>query len=84
MSKQSLKITSRTHENNHEIKIVELDGSLDGHTFIQFNKELAGLKDKNYNKIIINFQNLNYISSAGISIITKCRRALQNVPAMGS
>lgn len=50
------------------VKIIELKGYLDAHTAPDLENtfnELIG--DKNY-KVVVNFENLNYISSAGLGV----------------
>ncbi len=51
-----------------EVSILYLAGFLDAHTVPQFEKALEALiKEKRY-KIVVNFKDLDYISSAGLGV----------------
>lgn len=51
-----------------EIKILSIEGFLDAHTAPILEKEIDKLvEEKNY-KIVVNFANLEYISSAGLGV----------------
>lgn len=51
-----------------EINIIELKGYLDAHTAPKLEEAIANLIQENKFKIIINFSELNYISSAGLGV----------------
>lgn len=51
-------------------RTVDVIGCLDSHTVLNFEKALHGLIDHDdVRRLIINLENLNYISSAGISAL---------------
>jgi len=58
-------INKREH---NDIVILELNGYLDAHTSPIFEKELESIIENKIYKIIINFKNLDYISSAGLGV----------------
>lgn len=51
-----------------ELSILYLDGFLDAHTAPLLESEIQKLVDQDRYKLITNFQNLNYISSAGLGV----------------
>jgi anti-sigma B factor antagonist len=48
--------------------VIELSGDLDAHTSVQLEQTIQGLLDKNRINLVVNFQKLNYISSAGLGV----------------
>ena len=61
-----MEITSR---DAGEVKIVELDGNLDTNTSIDAEGYFQGLVVRGNNKILVNCEKLNYISSSGLRIL---------------
>lgn len=53
---------------NGEINIVELTGYLDAHTAPELENTFSGLIADTKFKIVVNFDNLKYISSAGLGV----------------
>ncbi|MCX6153962.1 MAG: STAS domain-containing protein [Candidatus Kapabacteria bacterium] len=51
-----------------DINCIELSGYLDAHTAPQLEDEIHDLVKSGKNKIIVNFNNLDYISSAGLGV----------------
>ncbi len=51
------------------IRRVDVVGCLDSHTVVGFEKDLHALLDEGANKVLMNLQDLSYISSAGISAL---------------
>ena len=51
-----------------EISIVNLKGFLDAHTASILENTLSNQIEKNKYKIVVNFSNLTYISSAGLGV----------------
>lgn len=51
-----------------ELSILNLHGFLDAHTAPELEKHLDQLMQEGRCKIIVNFENLNYISSAGLGV----------------
>jgi anti-sigma B factor antagonist len=49
-------------------QVVDLSGYLDAHTAPQLERAFQGLLDGNRYKIIVNFRDLIYISSAGLGV----------------
>jgi anti-sigma B factor antagonist len=67
MSDKTLQISER---DVGEIKVIDMVGHLDTNTSAEAEQYLSKLiDDQDFNKILINFKDLNYISSAGLRIL---------------
>lgn len=55
-------------KNQDEISIVNLKGFLDAHTASVLENTFSELIDQNKYKIVVNFNDLSYISSAGLGV----------------
>ncbi|MCB0833700.1 MAG: STAS domain-containing protein [Bacteroidetes bacterium] len=55
-------------KDNIDVSVLYLKGYLDAHTYPNFENELQKLVDERRYKIIVDFQDLNYISSAGLGV----------------
>jgi anti-sigma B factor antagonist len=55
-------------KNQGEISVVYLKGFLDAHTASNLENTFSGLIDNNQYKIVVNFKDLSYISSAGLGV----------------
>jgi anti-sigma B factor antagonist len=53
---------------NQDVSILFLKGYLDAHTYPHFESELQKLVDEKRYKIIVDFKELSYISSAGLGV----------------
>ncbi|MFH0736273.1 MAG: STAS domain-containing protein [bacterium] len=51
-----------------QIKVLELKGYLDAHTAPELEAAFTKLVDNNQYKVVVNFNDLNYISSAGLGV----------------
>lgn len=51
------------------IKIVNFIGNLDTNTAPEAESQINGLLENGASKILVNFENLNYISSAGLRVL---------------
>ena len=51
-----------------EISVLNIEGYLDAHTAPSFEDAIKQLVDENRNKIVVNFEKLSYISSAGLGV----------------
>lgn len=51
------------------IKIVNFTGNLDTNTAPEAESQINGLLENGASKILVNFENLNYISSAGLRVL---------------
>ena len=54
---------------SQEVSVIQVKGHLDGHTYPEFESELNDLIDSGKFNIIIDFAELNYISSAGLGVL---------------
>jgi anti-sigma B factor antagonist len=61
-----------------EIKIVKIEGKLDTNTAPDAEKQVKKLLEEGNNKIIINFENLDYISSAGLRLLLATAKQLKS------
>jgi len=53
----------------NSINIVEFTGNLDTNTAPEAESQINGLLDSGASKILVNFEDLNYISSAGLRVL---------------
>ena len=60
-----------------EISIFKLNGRLDSNTSPNLEKQLAGAMEDGARKMVIDFADLDYISSAGLRIILKTTKDLR-------
>ena len=51
-----------------EISVLNIEGYLDAHTAPSFEETIKQLVDEDRNKIVVNFEKLSYISSAGLGV----------------
>ncbi len=61
----TFEITNRTTE---DISILLISGELDAHTAPELEKALQGLIEEKKYRIVVNFSDLLYISSAGLGV----------------
>ncbi len=64
----------------NDITVLKLSGYLDAHTSPELEKELDNLLSNNQHKIVVNLENLSYISSAGLGVFLSF---IENVRQMG-
>jgi anti-sigma B factor antagonist len=64
-------------ENQNGINIYKLNGHLDSNTSLGFENKLIQAIDDGSKSMIIDFKNLDYISSAGLRVILKATKALK-------
>lgn len=60
--------STTVHHGEDDIVIVELHGYLDAHTASEFERELRILIQGGASRIIVDFSDLEYISSAGLGV----------------
>jgi len=60
-----------------EIKVVEINGKLDTNTSPTAENEITGLLSSGTNKLVINFCDLDYISSAGLRFLLATAKKLK-------
>lgn len=60
-----------------EVKVVELAGNIDTNTSPTVQDHLTVLINKGSSKILINFEKINYISSAGLRILLATAKQLR-------
>ena len=56
------------HSKSSQVDVLSLKGFLDAHTAPQLEKKLETVIGEGGNRIVVNFQELNYISSAGLGV----------------
>ncbi len=59
---------SITHDMAGDVARVCLQGYLDAHTASEFESALGDIINKGIHKIVVNFKDLEYISSAGLGV----------------
>ncbi|MEM7183654.1 MAG: STAS domain-containing protein [Spirochaetota bacterium] len=75
-------IEFKNPEKAPKILVINLKGSLDTSSSIDFYDYVNNKLSEGYSKFIINCESLNYVSSAGISIILRLKRRLQDKNAV--
>lgn len=71
----SLKVSSREKEQG--VFVLTPDGSLDSNTYTILEKKVDMILEGSPRVIIFDMENLNYISSMGVRVIVKTRKALK-------
>lgn len=66
-----------TTQESGDVKIVRLDGMIDGVTVATVEKELMQLLGDGANKMVLNFENLSYINSIGLRVILVVAKQLK-------
>ena len=65
-------------QEDHQAVVVSVTGRMDAVTASQFDKRLETLMVEGATHIIVNFQDLEYISSAGLQTILATAKKLEN------
>ncbi len=60
-----------------EVKIVRIEGELDTRTSPDAEAQLTQLVDTGARKVVVNFERLDYISSAGLSLLLTTAKQLR-------
>ena len=63
-----MEVRVRRSDRQEDIHIVEIEGRIDAHTAPDVEKELKALLDDGFTKIVIDFSQVNYISSGGLRV----------------
>ncbi|MCX6165257.1 MAG: STAS domain-containing protein [Ignavibacteriae bacterium] len=63
---------------NNDVAILYLEGFLDAHTSVELEKSFEKLISENKFKIIVNFEKLSYISSAGLGVFMAYIETIRN------
>lgn len=63
---------------NGNIHVFELSGRLDSRTSPEFDERIIQAMEKGANNIVIDFQSLEYISSAGLRVLNKAHKKLKH------
>ncbi len=61
--------TSQESRDGQNIQVVRVEGYLDSSTFPQLQEHLKDLIDQGSYRILVDFEELNYISSAGLGVL---------------
>ncbi len=60
-----------------EVKVIRIDGHLDTQTSAGAQAQLTQLIDQGATKLVVNFERLDYISSAGLRVLLKAAKQLK-------
>jgi len=72
-----MKITAQRHQGPAGmVQVVKVDGYLDAHTFPDLEKSLREFIDGGHYHIILDFETLDYISSAGLGLLLGIHRLI--------
>ena len=66
-------------ENNNEVEIFSVKGSLDSNTSTEFETRIYAALESGQRKLILNLEDLDYISSAGIRVMLKTTKDLNRM-----
>jgi anti-sigma B factor antagonist len=67
-------------EKRHEgVVVLSLEGRLDSNTSDVFEERLFGILKGGEHRLVLDFQNLDYISSAGLRVLLKTAKELKRV-----
>ncbi|MBC2703828.1 STAS domain-containing protein [Desulfobacula sp.] len=66
-------------ENNNGIEIFSVKGSLDSNTSTEFETRIYAALESGQRKLILNLEDLDYISSAGIRVMLKTTKDLNRM-----
>jgi len=66
-------------EKQNDIHIFELDGRLDSNTSPALEEQISGAIARGTRQMIIDFENLEYLSSAGLRVLLKTTKDLKRL-----
>jgi anti-sigma B factor antagonist len=66
-------------ENNNEAEVFSIKGSLDSNTAAEFETSLYSAFETGKKNVILNLEDLDYISSAGIRVMLKATKDLKKI-----
>jgi anti-sigma B factor antagonist len=66
-------------ENNNGVEVFSVKGSLDSNTSTEFETRIYAALESGQRKLILNLENLEYISSAGIRVMLKTTKDLKRM-----
>ena len=66
-------------ETNNEVEIFSIKGSLDSNTCNELEKRIYDLLETGQRKLVLNLEDLEYISSAGIRVMLKTTKDLKRM-----
>ena len=69
-----MEVTEKKHDG---ITVLGLKGRLDSNTSDPFEKQLLGLVEGGATRLVLDFQELDYISSAGLRVLLKAAKELK-------
>ena len=65
-------------EKKEDVSIFKLKGSLDSNTSPEFEEKIFDDISNGFNKMIIDFESLDYVSSAGLRVLNKAYKKLKH------
>lgn len=74
-----MSLALNTSEEIPGIFFVKLNGDLDSNTSDSLETEIKRLIERKPNAIIFDFEHLDYISSAGVRVVLKTKKSLQEI-----
>ncbi len=63
----------------NEVKVLAFEGKLDTQTSPDAQQLLSRLIEEGQNRFLVNFENLNYISSAGLRVLLAAAKQLKGI-----
>lgn len=58
--------------------IISLAGSLDGHTFVEFEKYMNDVVTKGAKRVVVELSRLSYVASAGVGVLINAQQQLND------
>lgn len=66
-------------EEKGEVTVIRLEGRLDAHSAPQLEKQLQAIVDSGHFKFVLNFEKVEYLSSAGMRLMLAMSKKLKNL-----
>ena len=76
---QGMTVMKIIQENNNGVEIFSIKGSLDSNTSSEFETQIYTALEQGQRKLILNLEDLEYISSAGIRVMLKTTKDLKRM-----
>ncbi len=74
---KSAKLKVKVKPGGDDIRKVVLNGAIDGHTSAMFDEVLQDLIEKGIRKIILDYADVSYMSSAGVGVLISVNQQME-------
>ncbi len=77
MNEKELKVSHEVRQvDAHDVLVVYVQGSVDAHTFNAFQEQITALTVRGPQRLLLNFQGLEYINSTGLGFLLGLSRQI--------